>query len=460
MKNRRFAWILLLAATVRMALWAASLTVGVEQGKDVALWPGVSWRMLTPDSDSYLMYFGPVGADDPKLQVFRTPGYPLLIDTCRLIGGRSGLAVLIALQVLMDLGVVWLTWRLAESFAGPTAGAVAALLHAINPLAAAMSLRILSETSFTLLLTAALVVLCRRGRGEPGIKSFCLAGVLLAAAGYVRPVGLTVWAVMALVLGIRMLRRRLGVPALMGFVAPVIVLCGPWVIRNGLGYGYWGFSSVGRVNRVAYEAASTVSAVEGVSLEAARERLARRIERRSPQRTGPVELRPAGRRVALEVLGEHTGTWLAVRMKGSAATLLPGVTEAMEVGGQTTGQRGTLDVLHRRGLLAAIGHYFGGKWWLVILATPLVLVLLGRYALAALAAVRGLPGSWAGWMLGMIVVWLTLAGGTASTPRFRVPMDPIISVAAGAGLAWLIRRRRLRGGEDEAAGSVRTTSGP
>jgi hypothetical protein len=180
----------------------------------------------------------------------------------------------------------------------------------------------------------------------------------------------------------------------------------------------------------------------------------------------------------------------------------------LEVAGLTTGGKGTLDVLHRQGLWAAVRHYFGDNTKAMWLAGAMLLVPLVRYAGVLMlvlgklplpwrrggqastpgrrgdAETRGLPaeasakvghgegmgnGDWlrngtlsavsvpvpvshAGrrpamgaevWLCLLLVLVAFLLPGPAGHPRFRVPVEPILSVAAAAGWALLAARRRI-----------------
>jgi hypothetical protein len=133
---------------------------------------------------------------------------------------------------------------------------------------------------------------------------------------------------------------------------------------------------------------------------------------------------------------------------------LPGAPAVLETLGLTRGQRGTSDVLRREGLLAAVRHYFGDNASAIILAVPLVLLLLVKYLAAAglLRRVRlRMPAEV--YLLLAVVAVTTLLPGPFGLPRYRVPIEPVLSVAAGAGIAAALaggrsRRaaRRLSGG--------------
>jgi hypothetical protein len=177
-------------------------------------------------------------------------------------------------------------------------------------------------------------------------------------------------------------------------------------------------------------------------------------EARSSQQEAPTnpdafweELRRE-RSQAVSIIASHPLAWGWMHFRSSLAALLPGVTDAMELAGWTAGQKGTLEVLNQRGLWAAVDHYFAGRLWLTALAGPFVLLLAVKYLLALGACVgvlvRGLRLHRAWLVLSFLA--MLFVGGPASTPRFRVPLEPMLCVAAGVGLALLLCRRGQKAG--------------
>ncbi len=129
-------------------------------------------------------------------------------------------------------------------------------------------------------------------------------------------------------------------------------------------------------------------------------------------------------------------------------SLLPNVTEFLELLGVTQGGKGTLSVLNQYGLWAAVRHYFGGQVWLLGLLLPLV-GLLGLTYLGALVGLIILVQRRAEFSLALLllpIAYFLLIPGAPSHPRFRVPVMPYVCLLAGAGLVavWQWVRRRLR----------------
>ena len=72
------------------------------------------------------------------------------------------------------------------------------------------------------------------------------------------------------------------------------------------------------------------------------------------------------------------------------------------------------------------------------LCLPYVVTALGLIGLLIRWARRQGRASSAAWLMGLIVLVAVLLPGPAGHPRFRVPIAPLLSVAAAAG--WLGRR--------------------
>ena len=198
---------------------------------------------------------------------------------------------------------------------------------------------------------------------------------------------------------------------------------------------YAGFSSVTTDSLYRFGAAELIARESGWPIEEARAQLDMDVYRFGPASPGKTARFRRDR--AIEIISEQPLTYAALHVKQSATALLPGATDVLEVAGVTTGQKGTLRVLHERGLWAAVRFYFADRPAAAIFAVPMVLILLVRYVgviVAGAGRIRQRMTS-VGWMLVAMVLISLLAGGPASTPRFRLPIEPILSIGAAPGLA-------------------------
>jgi hypothetical protein len=265
------------------------------------------------------------------------------------------------------------------------------------------------------------------------------------------------------------------------FLALFAACIAPWVIRNGVRANYWGFSSVfgdtlfhfsapevmghlpladqvegfaqvfatqpGRPPSFAAEDAQIPSTFEvprdSSSWSGWLDRLGEPL-----RRDANITVGAAARwrqRKALEIISCYPWTYARLHAKGCLAFWLPS-TDVLEIAGLTRGGKGTLGVLHEKGPWAAAKNYFGDDWRAIALAVPIALFTLVQYLGGVLGSLRGarrarwrVPAEC--WLLVLIVLASCLASGTTGVPRFRVPVEPIINLAAAAGLLALFRRK-------------------
>jgi len=445
--------ILALALAVRLTVLAAGLTGG--------------GTLLTPDSADYIetartlaahgrFARGPGGPPE----VVRTPGYPLLLaGVWRTLAGPAEIAKapaadiiapIAGVQCVLDMVLVGLTYLLGLRLGGRTVALVAAGIQACTAVAIAASVRTLADGPFALVVTAAILCLLAYLTGRRR-RALLGAAVLLGVAAYIRPIGLLLPIPAAVVLGAKWGLKPAG--ALCGIVAVCIA---PWIARNWVVADYRGFSAIGAVNLYDYGAVAVWAHQAGVSEENMRlqARLNIRIQTLGASQAQTYQRRG---RDALTVLSEHPALFVGLHLRACPVSLLPGATDVLETAGVTVGQRGTLAVLKRRGLTAAVRHYFGDHTAAVAMAVPMVALLATTYLGALITAVRrGRPRMGAaGWLGLLTALTLLAAAGSASHPRFRVPVAPLLSATGAAGLVWLagrVRRRRNAGAATQQRG--------
>jgi 4-amino-4-deoxy-L-arabinose transferase-like glycosyltransferase len=439
MRTRSLKIILIVAALLRLALLA-----GAWNAPD---------RLLAPDSKDYAELAVSLAADgefsrDGQPEVFRTPGYPLVVALA-MAGGESWPLWVALLQIVAGVLAVYLTFLLGWLLWSQRVGLWAAGLQAVNPLSIAADVRVLSDSLYALLLLLALVLLAhhvKSSRGWPAVAAAAVLGV----SCYIRPVGVVpvviVLAVLAARALVRVARRRgearqLGRVFLLAAVASLLVIA-PWTLRNHRVGGYPSFSSAAQVNIFHYEAPAVLARTRGMSLAEAREYLGDdlRCMLQDVASPTPGQIAAAKGAVGGSVLRDHPGVWIGTHLKTSLATLLPGIPGVLEVLGATTGQRGTLEVLQTDGLQAAVRHYFGDATWAFWLCIPAIVLLAAKYVFALIGAVRALRGGAGAWVLLLVAGALLFVAGPAATPRFRVPVAALLSTLAAAGWVALLER--------------------
>ena len=438
-----------------MVLLAAVLRVA-------AALPGLSspeTAFFRPDTPSYLQpalallqegrYVGAPGETEPY--TLRVPGYPAFLA---LVFGLLGEGLRLPVLLFCVLGALTCVpvFRVGCWFGGPAAGTAAALLIALNLTSIAHAPLYLSDTLFALA-AAWMLFFFARFHFRRRLPDLWLAVLLAAAGALVRPVGLP-WIApcLFLVLVFRRIpvrRRLIGAAGCLLIFAAVLA---PWMYRNSLAGG--GFRLDTNIGNTLYyhNVAALVSVVTGVPRVALRDRWIAEAEAEFAARPGRYPDEDARTRYKLararELIAAHKWTYL--RLHFNPSILLPDAPTFCELLGLTQPGRGTLDVLHRRGVLAAARHYFGDRAWLLLPLLP-ALAVAGATYLGCLVQL----GRWLRrreWFLGLFFLafaaYYLVLPGPVVMPRYHLPALPLMCVMAGAVWARLpeLRRPGPRGG--------------
>jgi hypothetical protein len=259
-------------------------------------------------------------------------------------------------------------------------------------------------------------------------------------------VGLGFVAIAALVLAARKWK------AAIAFALIVTAGLLPWVIRNGVAAGYWGFTSFSAVNAFEYSAPAVLQSVNGTSFAQERAAMEDRLRQELPAGASPGKEAAIKLRLGEQVVGQAPLRYAKIHLKGDLAVWMPAATDVFEIAGLSAGGHGTIEKIRTQGLVAAIKAYFaptgvrtdGGETWLLWLAVPIVLITVAQYLLAICGAAKcirlRMPAIY--WLMLLCVMFFALAPGPAAHPRFREPIEPLICLAAGAGLAWLAGKKK------------------
>src|SRR4051812_20499440 len=143
--------------------------------------------LLTGDSQShFLPGFDLVHGNDFNPDIRRPPGYALFAAATMLVFGED-LRVLAFAQQVLGAATALLAYGLGRVTFGRAGGWIAGLLVALNGALIVSGQSIMTETLFTFVLLATLLLLLQAGRSGRWIWAL-LAGLLLGVAALVRPV--------------------------------------------------------------------------------------------------------------------------------------------------------------------------------------------------------------------------------------------------------------------------------
>ena len=174
----------------------------------------------------------------------RTPGYPMFVWLCGLLPGSTLDGVVIVqhlIGIALAVGLTAFGWRAFSPAAGIMAGVIAAIS---TPLLVAAD-QVLADFLFGALVATGAMVLavCVRRPDSERVRLLVVVGALFAVATYVKPVGQGLILAAPIVVGLtsRDLRRTIRATAVVGLT--MVLLLGPWMIRNAIVNDDFGLSN-------------------------------------------------------------------------------------------------------------------------------------------------------------------------------------------------------------------------
>lgn len=431
--------------------------------------PLIAWACGTaplffyePDTKAYLLTSQSLletgrfeRAGEPE--VFRTPGYPLFL--------MSGIALdrvthyAIAMQMATSLGTVVLAHRLTWLlFERRDVATVAAWLVACEPISVLYTAKLLTETLFTFLFVFSIervVAYVRWSRG----RDLFFAGLLLAAATYTRPVGYYFAPVLIALLLSRLARfseqRARRIVHLAAFAILIVATIVPWQIRNYRQTEYAGFSSW-PIDALTYYSKIVQKRLPGESLTQAMHGVrflddVEFAEERYEESYWPLAQRFAWQKQkALVVLRGDPATTAIVYGQGVAATAIDnGMSVAQGLLGDWIPADDDWLAKAKLTTLGRVGRAIKLRPAFVLLYVLLQAIVVGYIVLTALGMAGGRQVSQLGLAIVCVAIFylLLVSGGPFGSHRMRVPMMPLMSVFAAAGLCRLkevVERRRAR----------------
>jgi hypothetical protein len=431
------------AAAVRLGLLAVALVrFGIDD-----LFQSDTTGYLIPGRN--LLLHGQFMADGVP-DLVRTPGYPLFLAITSLAGFPAAAVA----NVLLSVVSVILVWKLGRvAFGDERIALIAAWIFAFEPVSISQAGFLLSDTLFVMLLLLALERLAVFLRARH-LRVLAMAGIWLAAAALVRPIGY--YLPVALALGLFLVLAR--VPGLR-WKAPAVLLISamPWLaawqIRNWAETGYGGFSSVREINLYFQVAAGTKSSLENRSFLEVRKELGYSD---FDKNSGQIYLLPAYlvshpeqarwnqeqrlafmRSDAARIIRAHYGAYLRMGLISLYKTaLIPGEQyfDRLLYPGDPAP---TPSLMHSEQRRMAIMPSKGNIRQTAEKAVFAVL-LLSVYFLAVRGAFRGGMHNLCLWLLLGTLLYFFAVSGAGGEPggnlRFRLPIMPIVCILAAAGL--------------------------
>ena len=361
----------------------------------------------------------------------RPPAYPVLLGAVYAVSGDSVTAGRLA-GALLGAVTVGLIFSIAAAVWGPRAALAAAALGAVYPPLVLLSTELFTENLYIPLMLLALLLALRFRERPEQLRWAAAAGVAAGLALLTRNAALPLLVPLVIGLWGRPWLRAgsLAAPALA--LVCVALAIAPWTVRNAVEFGRF----------------LPIASSSGVTLAGTYNSEARADERfpagwRNPSIVGDFAALFATpaldeatfdrqlRIESLDFVGEHPG-YLVTVLAHNLPRMFGLEGGAVVAGGVETTAPG-----------------IGNRSSPVETASLALAVLLAGLGVAAilLARSRSRPGSQPAWpQAGPLFLWLVpllIIIGSAplgGLPRYRLPADPFLLIAAGIGIVWLLDR--------------------
>jgi hypothetical protein len=394
------------------------------------------------------------GACLPK-ELFRTPGYPLLLAT---FGGIR--STLIA-QAVMG-GIICLLVANVVGHSGNFAAALMAeALVAFDVPSIVMSNFVMSESLFQFMLFLAIVPPLLITSNAVKRSTWWIVTALSAAAGgyaiLTRPVAILLPFVMPIpfLFMPRLERRRRFALAAIAFVIPALTM-GGWIARNFYGAGYPGLSIVSTINLYYYTAANVEARRTGADFLQTQEMMGSRLGVSLwDAETSPVQSPESLRQ--MQAVGESillADPWEAALMSVQGSiynAIVPERTMLARLLG-VAGDYGKLKgrfygALTMNRFMTEVRSTLQSPLLTGLLLFELVMVILmwagvGRALFLCLHA----SAEYRVWILYLTLVSLfflvTSALGSGGAVRFRVPVVPLLAIVASLGYFPVVEKAK------------------
>ncbi len=440
-----------------MAMVAAALLCRLAVTLPALFDGAAAARFSRPDTPGYLGPALALAHDGAYLTspggvptAVRAPGFPVLAAAVDWLVGDANFPNALALTLaLISAATVIPVFLAGSAWGGRRVGLLAAGLFTLYPTAIGNAPMFLSDSWFGFVV-AWQVWLLLRFRSSHRAGWFLGAMAAAALGALIRPINSAWWFPALFLLAVSPgvpWRRKLATAAAALAIWGVILL--PWMGRNAaLGEGWCIDANTGAMYH--QNGAMLLAAVNGTEYEQEKQQILADLDRRFADRAqfpdgkSRTDYRMARFR---ELVSAHPVRWLSQHFQWRI--LLPDAPTLLETLGLTRSDRGTMNVMQRDGVWAAVRFYFDGKLYLPLLLLPLLLVAGATLAAAAAVVVNQLfhwRRDWFDLLLFLAVAeYYFFLPGPITAPRYQLPALPLLTVLAAsgmlAGIHWYQERR-------------------
>lgn len=376
--------------------------------------------------------------DAKEMAYIRTPGYPLLMGIVYAFG--LGDFVLALLQIVIDVGAIYIIYRLGERLGN--IGWPAALLYAISPMFISFSFKLLSESLFVFVFVLANLIFFNQLKKKDE-KALIVLGLIFGILILIRPIAI----VFPLLYGMIYYWKTREWKTLGYLIIPAYAIAGLWVLRNVAVLNEFSFTRIGAIsyacwtgpllaNDPAVDITPWQKEYEEFGLKHPDE-CTQKIFNKTEQAVGTVN----------EIAQAYPTVYLTHTIKAALLLFAPQTPNyVIDIFGQ---ERPHLSViLFERGLdlpyiLSKVSEN-AAYFLLLIIFSIYQLVLYGLFVLG-MWNVRKFEYKVLLVLVALIALYIIVLQGPQilfSGYRYRMPMEPLLVLGAAYGLQKLIRRKK------------------
>ena len=347
----------------------------------------------------------------------RVPGYPF----CLMLFSWLGDYAFLAANLLCVFGFTWFGMRLAEKW-GIKRPWIPAILIFLSPGLMTLGSVPLSETTFTFFLVLSIYCFVN--------DKFYSSSLALSAATFCRPAGIFLFVLFA---GWMLWKKKKAVLILL-FIIGANLLPVFWTARNYIKYDYPVYTTLSNFYLLYYKAGSYLSWRDNIPFDTVRSNLSKQLDG-----DNIFEQSASAGKLGRKILLDNFWGFCLWAPRNMVNFLMPDITPLFERLHIISGNRGTLDILRRKGLFAAFNHYFNNN----IPAMIITFIYLIYYSLLFAAMIAGIVRLWLEKHYQKLLFGALLLGYFWILPignldwRFRMPVMPFLFILAVYGAAGL-----------------------
>jgi 4-amino-4-deoxy-L-arabinose transferase-like glycosyltransferase len=391
---------------------------------------------------------------------YNMPFFQWLTALPFLLFGKAGTIGYVLLQGAFDSGTCALVYWLARLF-DPGLAWPSAACAILNPTQIVLSGLIYTDTPFTFFVTLTFC-LAARWIARPSLTNAICLGCSLGAAALIR-VTIAPWGFCAIgLLAVFALWRGRSFWQASGLTAAAAILCASLAIiaaRNLDQYGTFALTPQGGDYLAIWVVPLAKEAQDRTPFTTSADEMTRRsAERFGPPSANPFEQSKRYQQIGWEALRNEirwqslVASWASgifINLTSPAHLLSPPVSQLPRTGFYATPGRSFAEKVYNYAFRSGNVLYS----WLLILGS-LGIVAIRLVQLVGLCALMKQKAHWSKLLFaGSWIAFLLLLNGPIASPKYRLPLEPLFNILAGAGIRSILifRQRKQRGFENSPA---------